>query len=267
MQFPDHQTELLKKIKKYDERIEALNNRSQELGQEIGDHSIEVVRNLKRHLDNVDRRRDRLVTQIHDLDVSLKEDTKLLDRLVYAHKKELKKQGDFEKLEKALEFIDEALKEGEIIKNEIVGQIRKKVENNTEEQFLRIVMDPEKFDRVSIDAEYNVSVMDHKERECLGTLSAGQRQVLALSFMAALNEVSGFQVPIVIDTPLGRISDEPSDKIAKNLPNYLDGRQVIMLVTDKEYKDVRKFLKDRVADEYRIKGDGSSQNMKLVNYS
>ncbi|MEM4736472.1 MAG: hypothetical protein QXD41_01230, partial [Nitrososphaeria archaeon] len=70
---------------------------------------------------------------------------------------------------------------------------------------------------------------------------------------AALNSVSGFDVPIVIDTPLARISSEPSRSIARNLPNYLQGKQVTLLVTEKEYSpEVRKELSSTVGKTYII---------------
>ncbi|MEM2146931.1 MAG: hypothetical protein QW279_16330, partial [Candidatus Jordarchaeaceae archaeon] len=81
----------------------------------------------------------------------------------------------------------------------------------------------------------------------------GERQVLALSFMAALNSVSGFDAPIIIDTPLGRISKEPKINIAKNLPNYLRGKQVTLLMTEEEYTpEVRERLRPNIAREYKI---------------
>jgi DNA sulfur modification protein DndD len=84
-------------------------------------------------------------------------------------------------------------------------------------------------------------------------LSAGERQVLALSFVAALNNVSGFDAPLVIDTPLGRISKEPRARIAKSIPSCFPDRQVILLMTDEEYTEpVRDALSESVSKEFRI---------------
>ena len=59
--------------------------------------------------------------------------------------------------------------------------------------------------------------------------------MLALSFMAALRKITGFGFPLVIDTPLGRVSGEPRYNIARLLPEFLKGTQVTLLVTDSEY--------------------------------
>ena len=103
----------------------------------------------------------------------------------------------------------------------------------------------------------------------MGTLSAGERQVCALSFMAALNSVSGFEVPLVIDTPLARISSEPSRNIARNLPNYLQNKQVTLLVTEKEYTpEVKRELAHRVGKTYMInvveKERGNLAEVRLI---
>ncbi len=82
--------------------------------------------------------------------------------------------------------------------------------------------------------------------------------------MAALNSVSGFNVPIIIDTPLGRISKEPKESIARNLPNYLKDKQVTLLVTEEEYTpEVRERLAKRVSEEYLIQFD-ESENVARV---
>ena len=62
--------------------------------------------------------------------------------------------------------------------------------------------------------------------------------------MSALMSISGFQSPVIIDTPLGRTDDEHRDHITKKLPEFLSGTQLILLVTPTEYdKQVRENLK------------------------
>jgi len=117
-----------------------------------------------------------------------------------------------------------------------------------------LIWKKDSFKDVRIDKDYNISIIDNRGMESVGTLSAGERQVLALSFMSSLNIVSGFDAPIIIDTPLARITGEPRENIARSLPNYLMRRQVILLVTEDEYtKVVREKIKKAVGKEYLIK--------------
>jgi DNA sulfur modification protein DndD len=146
--------------------------------------------------------------------------------------------------------------------------VKEEVGKRTSQQFLALIWKKETYEGVNIDDNYNISVPHVSGREALGTLSAGERQVCVLSFMAALNSVSGFDVPIIIDTPLARISTGPTRSIAENLPSYLPGKQVTLLVTDKEYTpDVRDALSQVVDKTYLInfieKGYGGLAEVEL----
>ena len=93
------------------------------------------------------------------------------------------------------------------------------------------------YDDVLIDENYNITahhIDDYAVRE---DLSMGEKLVLALSFMAALRKITGFKFPLVIDSPLGKVSGKPRHNIAKALPSFLNGTQVTMLVTNTEYDD------------------------------
>ena len=110
-------------------------------------------------------------------------------------------------------------------------------------------------------------VINQYGRDSLGSLSAGERQVLALSFLAALREVSGFEAPIIIDTPLGRISKDPRENIARLLPQFLGETQTTMFVTDQEYtQSVRKLLSTHVGKEYRLEFDEALTQTEVVDY-
>lgn len=170
-----------------------------------------------------------------------------------ALKQELRKEGKYKELLRILNFCETSLEAADAIKIAIMEDVRKEIEEVTKKQFFDLIWKRETYIDVGIDARYNISVLHQSGMEAIGTLSAGERQVLALSFMAALNRVSGFDVPLIIDTPLGRISKEPKKAIARNLPKYLKGKQVTLLVTEEEYtSEVRTLLSDRVGINYVI---------------
>tara|TARA_B100000795_G_scaffold258618_1_gene232833 strand:+ start:8704 stop:10722 length:2019 start_codon:yes stop_codon:yes gene_type:complete len=65
------------------------------------------------------------------------------------------------------------------------------------------------------------------------SLSAGERQIYAIALLEALAKTSGRKLPIIIDTPLGRLDSEHRRKLVENyFPNA--SHQVIMLSTDTE---------------------------------
>ncbi|MFH1971023.1 MAG: hypothetical protein ABIJ05_01410 [Patescibacteria group bacterium] len=167
---------------------------------------------------------------------------------------ELKKEKKFNLLRRKRDLCAQTLEIAERMKKEIMEETKEEIEKRTKEQFFQLIWNPSAFKDVKIDEDYTLSVIHASGLEALGSLSAGQRQVLALSFISAINGVSGFNLPIIVDTPLGRISKDTRSNIAQKLPNFLKNKQVVMLVTDEEYTtDVRKKLGSYVGKEYEIK--------------
>jgi len=178
---------------------------------------------------------------------------KRISRLESLLESEMKKEKKHNELVITHAFCKRALSIAEQIKDEIMTELKAEIEKKTKEQFLSLSWKSSDYKDIKIDDEYNVSVIHQSGLEHIGTLSAGEGTLLALSFMAALNSVSGFNVPIVIDTPLGRIAGLPRKAIAKKLPSYLPNRQVTMLMTDTEYTDdVKDLLSNRVGITYQI---------------
>lgn len=94
-----------------------------------------------------------------------------------------------------------------------------------EDRNLSIQIDPNTFEVVLIDDE---DVILRKEE-----LSAGEKQIFAISILEALARTSGRSLPVVIDTPLGRLDSVHRKKLVENyFPKT--SHQVIILSTDTE---------------------------------
>lgn len=187
-----------------------------------------------------------------------------VDRLEEELKKELREQGRHNEILDQVEFAEQAETEMEKIRETILDRIRSETEANMNEYFNQLIWKSENY-TITLDDQYQISVSpEGSETNRIGSLSAGETQILALSFMAALSDISGFDAPVVIDTPLGRISGDNRRRIAQNLPNYLEDTQVTFLMTDKEYADdVKRFLADRVANKYLLDFDGGTTEVRV----
>jgi len=242
--------------KKIDESEKLRRNSSIEL-KNLNEKIADVDSNEIDEWDNEYRRCRKLVKDLTrreiEHSVNIKETENLIKRTNKKLEGELKKKAQKQNLTVIKNFCEESLKAAKTIRDEIMTEIRNEVEKKTEEQFFNLIWKKKTYTAVNIDEDYNVSVLDQFGGHARGTLSAGETQVLALSFMAALNTVSGFDAPIIIDTPLGKLGKEPKLNIAQNLPGYLKGKQVTMLVTEEEYtNEVREALAPRVGAEYKI---------------
>jgi DNA sulfur modification protein DndD len=170
---------------------------------------------------------------------------------------ELDKQEEHQDLRAQLALVN--LAEGclKTIKEDILAELRDRTEANVDTYFNQLIWKEESFD-VRLGDDYSISVIDEYGDNKIGSLSAGETQVLALSFMAALTDISGFNAPVVIDTPLGRISSRPKSLIAQNLPRYMEDTQITFLMTDEEYTaEVQSMMADAVEHEYRLVYDSS----------
>ena len=251
--FHDKQIWYGKRLNELERERRSKSERLKIIHEEIKDYDIEKITLWEHKLKEYKKLKEELIEEIGNRKARIEETEKEISELRSKLDKEAGKEDKYKKIKKTRLFIEKSLEVSNEIKKEIMEDVRKEVEEKTKRQFFDLMWKKEDYNDVKIDQEYNVSVMHKSGIEGIGTLSAGESQVLALSFMGALNIVSGFNVPIIIDTPLGRLSKEPKKNIADNLPKYLEEKQVTLLVTEEEYTpEVREKLSERVGKEYRI---------------
>jgi len=267
--FREKQIRYGKNIKTLEQERNRKSERMKKISEKIGSCDIDQIKRWEHRLTEYKEIKNDLIEKIAERKYYIEKTEKSIDKLNRQFDKELKKEEKHEKLRKILVFCDKSLDALKKTKDEIMEDVREEIEEKTKGQFFDLIWKRETYKDVRIDEEYNISVVDQYGLEGTGTLSAGERQVLALSFVAALNSVSGFNVPIIIDTPLGRLSREPKKSIASNLPSYLKEKQVTLLVTDEEYiPEVRDRLSKRVGREYVInfKETKKGSEAKVVPY-
>lgn len=99
----------------------------------------------------------------------------------------------------------------------------------------------------------------------LNTLSKGERQIFILALYWAMIQISGKQIPFVIDTPYARIDANHREEIsAKFFPNI--SSQVIILSTDEEItRDYYKIIKPYISKEYLLQNDQSENKTTVTN--
>ena len=110
------------------------------------------------------------------------------------------------------------------------------------------------YKRIIVDQDFKVMVEKSKGNIVAATdPSTGSRNVLALTFMAALNSLSGFVLPQIIDTPIASLDKQMRSEVAKALPRYMEGKQMILLVMDSEYTgEFKTNIKKFVGSQYEL---------------
>ena len=100
------------------------------------------------------------------------------------------------------------------------------------------------FGSLAINDSYELSVYNTTRNEMTGSLSATEYMALAYSFTLAIHDASGKNCPLVVDSPLGRVSDDNRANMAEELMKVSKKKQIIMLFTPDEYSDEVRALYD-----------------------
>ena len=111
---------------------------------------------------------------------------------------------------------------------------------------------------------FTVKLLNREGRELRkAQLSAGEKQIYAIAMLDALARTSGRRLPVVIDTPLGRLdSQHRSNLVTSYFPRA--SHQVILLSTDVEVDEsFYKTLSPCVSHAFEIRYDNAEQTSSL----
>ena len=251
--FNDKRNEFNKNIRDGSKNLADVRNEIEELQLEYDQIDHPKIRKLKRDIHDLDHRRSLLIAEKTNAQRDYEDAVVELEAIDRERRSNVINNEKLLLLQKYNLFCEQAIEELGKLKSDLTENIRIKVERATESQFKKLMW-KDNFSKVNINRNYDVSLIDVTgERVTPGILSAGEKLVLALSFVAALNSISGFQLPFIIDTPMGRLDEEMKINISKTLPDYVEGNQVTLLVTGEEYTDkFREGIISKVGKEYRI---------------
>lgn len=119
--------------------------------------------------------------------------------------------------------------------------------------------------KINPDNQFTIDLFDEDDRLIDKTkLSAGEKELLAISLIWALSQIAARDLPIVIDTPLGRLDSIHRNHIVTNyFPNA--SHQVILLSTNteivgKELDGIRPYI----SKAYLILKDKSKETSQIV---
>ena len=148
---------------------------------------------------------------------------------------------------KQLRFCTEGITLLDNTLKEILEECRKEMEVATFEIFDKLIWKKNAFSKVNIKDDYSFELLDAYSQQTLGACSAAERALLALSFTIALQQTSGHDSLLYIDTPLGRVGEKNRINFTEVLTGIAQSKQVILSFTPTEYDASVKRL---LANEY-----------------
>lgn len=140
---------------------------------------------------------------------------------------------------------------------------RKSIETEATALFRKLTRKPDVYERFRINDDYTLSLLDRDGIEHRrDQISAGEKQLVALSFIVGLMRSTEKQAPLVIDTPFGHLDKLHRENVIRHLPEV--GQQLVFLVTDADVaKEHEALLNAKTGKKFVIDYDGKTQTSRL----
>ena len=204
------------------------------------------IRNLEAEINQNKGRIEEINKQISELDKNIK--------------KEESSDAKAKQLKCYYELANEAASAMEEIYELYAANMREQIQEEVGPIFKGLIWNAGHFEEINLTEDYQLVVKDVSGEDVLPEMSAGQRQVLSLSFIGALAKMAVKQIipnmehesfPIVMDTPFGRLSSEHRENIADIFPKI--AKQLVLFVTDEElHGQARMNLEPQIGAEYEL---------------
>ncbi|MGI6102545.1 MAG: AAA family ATPase [Bacillota bacterium] len=123
---------------------------------------------------------------------------------------------------------------------EYTSEVRKMI-GESATRILRLLLDEKGkavLKQIVVNEDYSLEMLDQFGRAFLANVSAGQRQVMSISYITALAMAASsgdrIEMPLFMDTPFGRLSGEHRANIIREVPQLTS--QWVILATDTEFR-------------------------------
>ena len=255
---------LMDKRAVYDEKLEEIDKDVSELRAKLAGHPLlevqelfeqrktltETEMTLKQDIEALDENLARVIKEIDEKNRELDEATigtdlgRPLTETLYTARQ----------LDKAVDaFVDR-----------LVAQKREDIEREATNIFTQITNKPLEYAGIRVKNDYTLevyrrdgTVVENKK------LSAGEKEVLAYSFITSLNLSSPSPAPFVMDTPFGHLDSSHRDGLLQSLPNL--PVQVFLLATDRDLPhQERDQVQAFIAQEFEIERNQQEASSTIV---
>lgn len=211
----------------------------------------------------------RAMMEISDQIISLEVDKRMADERLAQYEKEknrlsaqktrtisesLKVQLGNSEADRIIKYANIVIRTMELFKQNLLEQKLQELSDRILACFMSMVKKNSMIRDITIDpATLDIKLVDYTGGELLkAQLSAGEKQLFAISIIWGLAQCSGYDMPVIIDTPLGRLDSQHRTSFLEGYLPYA-GRQVVVLSTDEEiYGKYYDLIRPYVGREYTL---------------
>ena len=243
------------------ENADDINKKLKGIKDQLGDAGDEKIQDLINEQDHIN---EQIQTAIEEkeyikkmLATKANENDECQQKIIRLSDKDKRAQKDNHQTK----IWNEVNKQLQTVYDDLNTETRTEMQNKTWEIFQKILYESKKFKKFIIQSDYSVILLNNQNQNHIVDISAGQSLFLAISFVTALREITGYKFPLVIDTPIGKISGSNQYNLAKILPTYLKSEQISFLATDTEWIAPI----PNIAEDERDEGSFGELITKLIN--
>ncbi|MFC1976225.1 hypothetical protein ACFLXQ_07490, partial [Chloroflexota bacterium] len=247
--------ELMDKRAAIDDTLEEIDKDIVDLKKKLEGHELVEVQELYAQQKELERQLTDVKTDLTALETNLK---RVRDELRESERELDQLATDTDRGQRVTQTLNETRKlyqAADEFVDELVLKKRQEIEDWATKIFTSITNKPIEYAGVHVRDDYTLevcradgTVVDNEK------LSAGEKEVLAYSFITALNLCSPDPAPFVMDTPFGHLDSGHREGLLRSLPN-LDV-QVFLLATDRDLPDAeREQVQSSIAQGFIIQRD------------
>lgn len=161
--------------------------------------------------------------------------------------------------QKKIDTLNAVINVARQMKSKIKKDKRLSLEKTINEKFSKLRKDGYEAAHICLDEDFNINIYD-KDNRAMDILSSssGQKQIIATALIWGISEYIPEEIPMVIDTPLGRLDENNQTRILNEFyPNA--SNQVIILPTPSELRhEGFQRLKEHIEQVYILSNAGSA---------
>ncbi len=204
LEFKENSRLYFTKINQNETEKEQLIIEKQKIESRLDANPIEEIKRLKRKRDYLVDENEKNISKIANRESQIERLKKQLGKERKLLNQEKSLGNEYEMLRDKVNFCKDASKAADNLYNILKEDMRLKIQKLTKEKFIKIQWKEKEFNDIIIDENYDIYIenrLGNLERPV--NLSDGEKLCLGLCFMSALHNISGFDLPIIMDTPLG----------------------------------------------------------------
>lgn len=170
------------------------------------------------------------------------------------------------KVESKIAFCEKIISICEELENKFTKLIYKELDHIVNEEFQNIYNregDRGKYEKIHIDESLEITFEEFDGvKSSSSDPSSGTQLALAVSFITAINLSSGFQLPQIMDTSLGRWDNTLRRNFALTLPKYLENVQMVFLFLDSEFNDeFEELIQDYIGEKHILIRENNNETL------